>query len=62
MNELYVIKQKIRERLNQLADDLALGGAPDYNQYKYLTGMIAGLAIVEREILDLEAARRAADD
>ena len=62
MNELFVLKQKIRERLNQLADDLALGGAPDYNQYKYLTGMLAGLAIVEREILDLEAARRAADD
>lgn len=62
MNELFVLKQKIRERLNQLADDLALGGATDYNQYKYLTGMIAGLAIVEREILDLEAARKAADD
>ena len=62
MNELFVLKQKIRERLNQLADDLALGGAPDYNQYKYLTGMVAGLAVVEREILDLEAARRAADD
>lgn len=62
MNELFVLKQKIRERLNQIADDLALGGAPDYNQYKYLTGMVAGLAIVEREILDLEAARKAADD
>ncbi len=62
MNELFVLKQKIRERLNQIADDLALGGAPDYNQYKYLTGMVAGLAVVEREILDLEAARRAADD
>lgn len=62
MNELFVLKQKIRERLNQIADDLALGGAPDYNQYKYLTGMVAGLAVVEREILDLEAAKRAADD
>lgn len=62
MNELFVLKQKIRERLNQIADDLALGGAPDYNQYKYLTGVVAGLAIVEREILDLEAAKRAADD
>jgi hypothetical protein len=62
VNELFVLKQKIRERLNQIADDLALGGAPDYNQYKYLTGVVAGLAVVEREILDLEAARRAADD
>lgn len=62
MNELFVIKQKIRERMNQIADDLALGGAPDYSQYKYLTGVISGLAFVERDILDLESAKRAADE
>lgn len=62
MDELFVIKQKIREKLNQLADDLALGSAQDYSQYKYLTGMVAGLAIVEREILDLEAMKTAADE
>lgn len=61
MNELFVLKQKIRERMNQLADDLALGAAQDYNQYKYLTGTISGLALVERDILDLEEARKAAD-
>lgn len=61
MNELFVIKQKIRDHMNQLADDLALGGAQDYNQYKYLTGIISGLALVERDILDIEAAKRAAD-
>ena len=62
MNELYVIKQKIREHMNQIADDLALGGAPDYNQYKYLTGIISGLALVERDILDMETARKTADE
>lgn len=48
--------------MNQIADDLALGGAPDYSQYKYLTGVISGLAFVERDILDLESAKRAADE
>jgi hypothetical protein len=61
LNELFVIKQKIRDHMNQLADDLALGGAQDYNQYKYLTGIISGLALVERDILDIESAKRAAD-
>jgi hypothetical protein len=48
--------------MNQIADDLALGGAPDYNQYKYLTGIISGLALVERDILDMETARKTADE
>lgn len=61
MNELDVIKRKIREKLNEIADDLALGGAQDYNQYKYLTGIVSGLALVERDILDLEAANKAAE-
>lgn len=62
MNELFAIKMKIRERMNQIADDLALGGAPDYSQYKYLTGVISGLAFVERDILDMEDARKSADE
>lgn len=48
--------------MNQIADDLALGGAPDYSQYKYLTGVISGLAFVERDILDMEDARKSADE
>jgi hypothetical protein len=62
LNELFAIKMKIRERMNQIADDLALGGAPDYSQYKYLTGVISGLAFVERDILDMEDARKSADE
>lgn len=56
MTELDVIKQKIRNRLNDLADDLASGCATDFHQYKYLTGVVAGLAFVERDILDLQKA------
>ena len=47
--------------MNDLADDLALGGAQDYHQYKHMTGIIAGLAMVEREILDLEKRKEDSD-
>ena len=53
MTELDVIKQKIRKYMNELADDLALGAAKDFAEYKHLTGIIAGLAHVERDILDM---------
>lgn len=53
MTELDVIRNKIRKAMNEIADDLALGGAKDYAQYTHMTGMIAGLALVERDIVDL---------
>jgi len=53
MTELDVVKQKIRKHLNEIADDLALGVAKDYAEYRFVTGMIAGLAMVERDILDM---------
>lgn len=61
MNELDVIKKKIREHLNNLADDLASGAAIDYPHYRYMTGMVTGLALIERDILDLEKAREDED-
>ena len=61
MSELFVLKKKIRERLNELADDLALGGAQDFSQYKYMTGVVAGLAMVERDIIDLEEKSKSED-
>ena len=61
MTELEVIKRKIRAKLNELADDIALGSAKDFAEYKYLTGIVSGLAMVERDILDLEATQRNAE-
>lgn len=54
MTELQLIRQKIRNRMNELADDLALGSAKDFAEYRYLTGVISGLALVERDVIDLE--------
>lgn len=56
MNELDLIKKKIRHHMNEIADDLAGGAAVDYPNYRYLVGMISGLAIIEREIIDQEKA------
>lgn len=61
MNELELIRKKIRQHMNEIADDLAGGAAIDYPNYRYLVGMISGLAIVEREIIDI-AERSAQED
>jgi hypothetical protein len=47
------LRQKIREHLNSYADSIAGGSAQDFGDYKYQTGVIAGLALAERELLDL---------
>lgn len=46
-------QKKIREHLNAFADDIATSDVPDYSAYKYLRGRIDGLALAERELLDL---------
>jgi hypothetical protein len=57
-----IIRKKIREHMNNYADDLATGGAKDYPDYRFQVGVIQGLAMAEREILDLvETARKAED-
>lgn len=54
MSELEYLKGKIREHMNAIADHMAGGGCPDFEQYQYSTGMIKAFAVIEREILDLE--------
>jgi hypothetical protein len=53
VTELELVRKKIRQKMNEIADDLALGTAKDYADYKFLTGIISGLALVERDIVDL---------
>jgi hypothetical protein len=55
-----LIRKRIRDHLNNYADDLATGGAKDFPDYRFQVGFIQGLALAEREILDLvETARKA---
>lgn len=49
-----LLKKKIRNQMNDLADHLAVGSAKDMEDYRKITGIIEGLAWTEREVIDLE--------
>ncbi len=48
-----VLRKKIRDDMNNYCDDLAGGACSDYAAYTKLCGVIQGLAIAERHLLDL---------
>ena len=48
-----VLRQKIREDLNNYADDIAGGACQNFEQYQKLCGVIQGLAMAEAYLLDL---------
>jgi len=39
--------------MNERADDIATGSAQDFPDYRYRVGVIEGLALAEREFLDI---------
>jgi len=51
---LSLIKKKLREQMNEIADSVSLGSAKNMEDYRKMCGMIEGLAWAEREILDIE--------
>ena len=57
-----VLRQKIREDLNNYADDIAGGACQTFEQYQKLCGVIQGLAIAESYLLDLAKKVEEADD
>jgi len=48
--------------MNERADDLAMGGAASFPEYQKMVGLIEGLAIAERELLDLVDKQRRAEE
>ena len=48
-----VLREQIRKDMNNYADDLAGGGCRNFEDYQKLCGVIQGLAIAERYIIDL---------
>ena len=48
-----VLREKIRTDMNNYTDDLANGVCQSYDQYQKLCGMIQGLALAERYLIDL---------
>jgi len=48
-----VLREKLRTDMNNYADDCAGGGCRSFEEYQKLCGVIQGLAIAERYLLDL---------
>ncbi len=48
-----LFKERLRENMNNKADDLSTGCASDFPDYRFRVGVIEGLAIAEREFLDI---------
>jgi hypothetical protein len=48
-----VLREQIRTDMNNYADDCAGGSCKSFEEYQKLCGVIQGLAIAERYLLDL---------
>jgi len=57
-----VLRKKIREDMNNYSDDLATGQCSTFEQYQKLCGVIQGLAIAERYVIDLAKQIEDSDD
>jgi hypothetical protein len=49
-----VLRDKIRTDMNNYADDIAGGACRSFEEYQKLCGIISGLALAERYLLDLQ--------
>jgi hypothetical protein len=57
-----VLREQIRTDMNNYTDDLANGVCQSYEQYQKLCGIIQGLALAERYLIDLVANVEKAND
>lgn len=57
-----VLRDQIRKDMNNYADDLAGGGCRSFDEYQKLCGVIQGLAIAERYLIDLAAKVEKSDE
>ena len=48
------LRDKLSDYMNSAADHLACGGATSFDEYQRMVGKIEALALIERDILDLE--------
>lgn len=52
--ELEELRKRLRVIMNDEADRMIRGGCKNFPEYTGLTGTLTGLAIAERELLDLD--------
>ena len=53
-NSFDYLRKVLRNKMNEVADNISTGGAADFPEYKQMCGVIEGLATAERELLDLQ--------
>ena len=46
-------KLRLRDLMNDRADNIATGSCASFDEYKHQSGVIEGLALAERELLDI---------
>lgn len=56
------LRKKIREDMNNYADDCAGGACRSYEEYQKLCGVIQGLALAEAHLIDLAKRVEEAND
>ena len=57
-----VLREQIRNDMNNYADDIAGGSCRNFEEYQKLVGVIQGLALAERYLLDLAKKVEDADE
>ena len=62
MDFITALRNKLRTDMNNFTDDLANGQCTSFEQYKELCGVIRGLALSERHLLDLAEKMKEHDD
>jgi len=53
-NTLSYLRQQLRRLMNETSDHLSTGACKEYSEYTRCCGVIEGLALAERELLDLQ--------
>ena len=48
------LRNSIRLQMNEMSDQISGGGCADFSEYSKCCGVIQGLAMAERELLDLK--------
>ncbi len=53
-NSLDMLQQRLREMMNNYSNSMIGGSCKNFPEYTHQTGIIYGLALAERELLDLD--------
>ena len=53
-NTLVYLRQQFRRIMNETSDHLSAGACKDFAEYARCCGVVEGLALAERELLDLQ--------